>query len=176
MKKELVIPDEIVMNQIYYIRNQKVMLDKELAELYQVTTGALNQAVARNIKRFPPDFMFQLNEKEWANLKSQTVMSSWGGSRKLPYAFTEQGVAMLSGILKSERAIAVNIQIMRIFIRIRQMFIDNTELRLEIEKIKGKLDNQDKKMEIVFRYLDELIEVKEKPKLRKRIGYKSDEL
>ena len=176
MEKVLVIPDEVVMNQIYYIRDQKVMQDKELAELYQVATGVLNQAVARNIKRFPPDFMFQLTEQEWSNLKSQIVISSWGGRRSLPYAFTEQGVAMLSGILNSDRAIAVNIQIMRIFIRIRQMFIDNTELRLEVEKIKGKLDNQDKNMEIVFRYLDELIEVKNNPKPRKRIGFKSDDL
>jgi hypothetical protein len=167
-------PDEVVMNQIYYIRNQKVMLDKELAELYQVSTGALNQAVARNLKRFPEDFMFQLNEQEWSNLKSQIVISSWGGTRKLPYAFTEQGVAMLSGILNSDRAIAVNIQIMRIFIRIRHMFIDNTDLRLEIEKIKNKLDNQDKNMELVFRYLDELIDKKHEPKEPKRIGYKPD--
>lgn len=167
-------PDEVVMNQIYYIRNQKVMLDKELAELYQVSTGALNQAVARNIKRFPEDFMFQLSEQEWLNLKSQIVISSWGGTRKLPYAFTEQGVAMLSGILNSDRAIAVNIQIMRIFIRIRQMFIDNTDLRLEIEKIKNKLDNQDKNMEIVFKYLDELIEKKQVPQERTRIGFKPD--
>jgi len=152
------------------------MLDKELAEIYQVSTGVLNQAVQRNIKRFPSDFLFQLSEQEWSNLKSQTVTSSWGGRRTLPYAFTEQGVAMLSGILNSDRAIAVNIQIMRIFIRIRQMFLDNTELRLEVEKIKGKLDNQDKNMEIVFRYLDELIEIKHNPKPRKRIGYKSDNL
>jgi hypothetical protein len=176
MEKIVVIPDEVVMSQIYFIRDQKVMLDKELAELYQVSTGVLNQAVARNIKRFPPDFMFQLTEHEWSNLKSQIVMSSWGGRRSLPYVFTEQGVAMLSGILNSERAIDVNIQIMRIFIRIRQMFIDNTELRLEIEKIKGKLDNQDKNMEIVFRYLDELIEVKNNHGPRKRIGFKSDDL
>ena len=148
------------------------MLDKELAELYQVSTGALNQAVARNIKRFPEDFMFQLSEQEWSNLKSQIVISSWGGTRKLPYAFTEQGVAMLSGILNSDRAITVNIQIMRIFIRIRKMFIDNTDLRLEIEKIKNKLDNQDKNMEIVFRYLDELIEKKQAPRDRTRIGFK----
>src|ERR1700761_6367503 len=176
MTKALIVPDEIVMNQIYFIRNQKVMLDKQLAELYQVTTGVLNQAVQRNIKRFPSDFMFQLNEQEWSNLKSQIVISSWGGRRSLPYVFTEQGVAMLSGILNSDRAIAVNIQIMRIFIRIRQMFIDNTDLRLEVEKIKGKLDNQDKNMEIVFRYLDELIEVKNNSKPRRRIGFKSDDL
>ncbi|RWY48172.1 ORF6N domain-containing protein [Mucilaginibacter gilvus] len=176
MEKSPIIPDEVMMNQIYYVRGQKVMLDKELAELYKVTTGILNQAVSRNIKRFPPDFMFQLTDQEWSNLKSQIVISNWGGRRSLPYVFTEQGVAMLSGILNSDLAIAVNIQIMRIFIRIRQMFIDNTELRLEVEKIKGKLDNQDKNMEIVFRYLDELIEEKNNPTPRKRIGFKTDDL
>ena len=107
----------------------------------------------------------------------QNGTSSWGGTRKAPYVFTEQGVAMLSGILNSDRAIAVNIQIMRIFTRIRQMFADNTEIRLEIEKIKNKLDNQDKNMEIVFRYLEELLEKQEQPNpSRKRIGYKPDDL
>jgi hypothetical protein len=107
----------------------------------------------------------------------QNGTSSLGGTRKAPYVFTEQGVAMLSGILNSDRAIAVNIQIMRIFTRIRQMFVDNTEIRLEIEKIKNKLDNQDKNMEIVFRYLDELLEKHEQPNPpRKRIGYKPDDL
>jgi hypothetical protein len=166
------VPDEVVMDKIYVIRDQKIMLDKDLAELYEVTTGNLNKAVQRNIKRFPEDFMFQLNEEEFRNLIFQNGTSSWGGTRKLPYAFTEQGVAMLSGILNSDRAIAVNIQIMRIFTRIRQMLSDNTELRLEIEKIKNKLDNQDKNMEVVFQYLDELLEKKENPKPRKPIGYK----
>lgn len=174
MKKEelLPVPDELVMNKIYLIRNQKVMLDSDLAELYQVETKVLNQQVKRNLKRFPEDFMFQLSFQEFENLKSQFVTSSWGGKRKLPYVFTEQGVAMLSGILNSDRAIAVNIQIMRVFTRIRQMLSDNTEFRLEIEKIKKKLDNQDKNMEIVFRYLDELLEKKENPEKRKKIGYK----
>lgn len=166
------IPDEVVMNKIYVIREQKVMLDRDLAELYEVTTGNLNKAVQRNIKRFPEDFMFQLNEEEFRNLIFQNGTSSWGGTRKLPYAFTEQGVAMLSGILNSDRAIAVNIQIMRIFTRIRQMLTDNTELRLEIEKIKNKLENQGKNMEVVFQYLDELLEKKEDHKPRKPIGYK----
>ena len=162
-KKEssLVVPDEVVMNKIYVIRNQKVMLDKDLAELYQVETRILNQQVQRNLKRFPDDFMFQLTESEFKSLISQFVISNRGGTRKLPFVFTEQGVAMLSGILNSDRAIAVNIQIMRIFTRVRQMLTDNTELRLDIEKIKKKLDNQDKNMEIVFRYLDELLEKKE---------------
>ena len=139
--------------------------------LYQVPTGRLNEQVKRNLKRFPEDFMFQLTQSEFENLMSQFAISSWGGTRKLPLVFTEQGVAMLSGILNSDRAIAVNIQIMRIFTRIRQMLSDNTELRLDIEKIKKKLDNQDKNMEIVFRYLDELIEKKENAKPRTKIGY-----
>jgi hypothetical protein len=168
----LTIPDELVMNKIYLIRNQKVMLDSDLAELYQVETKVLNQQVKRNLRRFPEDFMFQLTAQEFDNLKSQFVTSSWGGKRKLPHGFTEQGVAMLSGILSSDRAIAVNIQIMRIFTRIRQMLADNTDLRLDIEKIKNKLDNQDKNMEIVFRYLDELLEKNENPIKRNKIGYK----
>lgn len=174
-ENELTIPDELVMNKIYLIRNQKVMLDSDLAELYQVETKRLNEQVRRNLKRFPEDFMFQLTEKEFENLKSQFATSSWGGKRKLPFVFTEQGVAMLSGILSSDRAIAVNIQIMRIFTRIRQMLADNTDLRLDIEKIKNKLDNQDKNMEIVFRYLDELLEKKENPIERNKIGYKTSE-
>ena len=171
-ESSLIVPDEVVMNKIYVIRNQKVMLDIDLAGLYQVETKVLNQQVKRNLKRFPDDFMFQLTQSEFENLKSQFVTSSWGGKRKLPLVFTEQGVAMLSGILNSDRAIAVNIQIMRIFTRVRQMLTDNTELRLDIEKIKKKLDNQDKNMEIVFRYLDELLEKKENPVPRTKIGYK----
>ncbi len=176
MTEKTLIPDEIVMNKIFYIRDQKVMLDVDLAELYGVETRVLNQAVSRNTNRFPSDFMFQLTENEWFNLKSQFVISSWGGRRHPPYAFTEHGVLMLSSVLNSKQAIQVNIQVMRIFTRIRQMLIDNTELRLDIEKIKTKLDNQDKNMEIVFRYLDELLEKKTEPKSRKRIGYKSDNL
>ena len=167
------VPDELVMNKIYFIREQKVMLDSDLAELYAVTTGNLNKAVKRNMQRFPIDFMFQLTQKEYENLRFQFGILEQGKySKYLPYAFTEQGVAMLSGILSSDRAIAANIQIMRIFTRIRQMLMDNTELRLEIEKIKKKVDNHDKNMEVVFQYLDELLEKKEDPKTRKQIGYK----
>ena len=103
----------VIQSKIYEVRGVKVMLDKDLASLYQVEVRVLNQAVKRNIKRFPSDFMFQLTKEEWENLKSQFVISSWGGIRKLPYAFTEQGLAMLSGILNSDVAISVNIQIMR---------------------------------------------------------------
>lgn len=174
-KKEhlMIVPEEVVIHKIYFIRNQKVMLDKDLAELYQVETRRLNEQVKRNLKRFPDDFMFQLTTSEFENLKSQIATSSWGGARKLPLVFTEQGVAMLSGILSSDRAIAVNIQIMRVFTKVRNMLTDNTELRLEIEKIKKKLHNQDKNMEIVFRYLDELIEKKENPAPRQKIGYRT---
>ncbi|MDB5026173.1 MAG: DNA-binding protein [Mucilaginibacter sp.] len=177
MTGEPVIPDEIIMNQIYYVRGHKVMLDTDLAELYEVETKQLKRQVRRNAERFPDDFMFELTLHEYNSLRSQIGTLKRGEHAKyLPMAFTEQGVSMLSSILNSSRAIKVNIQIIRIFTRIRQMFIDNTELRLEIEKIKGKLDNQDKNMEIVFRYLDELLEKKNDPKPRKRIGYKSDNL
>jgi hypothetical protein len=171
------IADELIINRIYIIRGQKVMLDEDLAELYMVKTGNLNKAVARNIKRFPEDFMFRLTDDEFKNLLFQNGTASWGGRRQAPNVFTEAGVAMLSGILSSDRAINVNIQIMRIFTRMRQLLSDNMEFRIEVEKIKKKLANQDKNMEIVFRYLDELLENKEKPNPpRKRIGFKPDDL
>jgi len=151
------------------------MIDSDLAELYGVETRRLNEQVARNIDRFPDDFMFRLNDNEFEVLMSQIATSKRGGRRKLPYVFTEHGVLMLSSVLNSKQAIQVNIQVMRIFTRIRQMLTDNTELRLEIEKIKNKLDNHDKNIELVFKYLDELLEKQEKPILpRKRIGYKPD--
>lgn len=165
------IPDERIIDKIYQIRNLKVMLDRDLAILYGVTTGNLNKSVKRNIKRFPDDFMFQLNEEEFKILIFQIGIASWGGTRALPFAFTEQGVAMLSGILNSDRAIRVNVQIMRIFTRIRQIFTDTLSLKLEIEEIKKKLKNQDKNIELVFSYLDELITRQENPTPRKRIGY-----
>jgi len=177
---KIAIADEAVMNQIFVVRGQKVMLDRDLTTLYGVTTGNLNKAVSRNIKRFPDDFMFQLTDEEFKNLIFQNGTSSWGGTRKAPHAFTEQGVAMLSGILNSDRAIAVNIQIMRVFTRIRQMLTDNTELRLEIAEIKHavdkigkKQDGQDKNIGLIFEYIDRLQEKAEQPVLeRKAIGFK----
>jgi len=168
------IPDDIISSKIYLVRGLKVMLDKDLAELYGVSTGNLNKAVKRNIKRFPDDFMFQLSEEEFKILIFQIGISSWGGTRSSPYAFTEQGVAMLSGILNSDRAISVNIQIMRIFTRMRQMLTDTIGLKLEIEEIKKKVQNQDKNIELVFSYLDELITRQEEKPERKRIGYKTN--
>ena len=132
------IPDEIITNKIFVIRDKKVILDQDLAELYDVETRRLNEQVKRNLERFPADFMFKLSIKEFENLKSQFATSSWGGRRKLPYAFTEQGVAMLSGVLHSERAIKVNIQIMRVFTRMRKL--------LETHKaILKKLDDLEKR-------------------------------
>lgn len=166
------IPDDVVINKIYFIRNQKVMLDRDLAELYSVETKRLNEQVKRNLSRFPEDFMFQLSEIEFQNLKSQFATSSWGGIRKLPYVFTEHGVLMLSSVLNSEKAIQTNIQIIRIFTKIRQMLVDTTELSLDVEKIKKKIDNQGKNIELVFQYLDELLEKKDTKKEREKIGYK----
>lgn len=164
--------EETIANKIYFIRNQKVMLDRDLAALYGIETKVLNQAVKRNMSRFPEDFMFQLTEIEFQNLKSQIVTSSWGGSRKLPSAFTEHGVLMLSSVLKSDKAIQVNIQIMRIFTKVRQMLLDTTELKIDILQIQKKLENHDKNIELVFSYLDELTEKKENEPKRPTIGYK----
>jgi hypothetical protein len=168
------IPDEIIMDKIYYIRGYKVMLDRDLAELYNVETKVFNQAVKRNLKRFPADFMFELTQDEFDILRSQFVTSKIGrgGTRYLPMVFTEQGVAMLASILNSDNAIAINIQIVRIFTRIRQMLTDNTELRLAIEKLERKMENNTKNIEVVFKYLDEMLEKTENPIPRKAIGYK----
>ena len=125
-----------IQNLIYEIRGHKVMLDSDLATLYQVQTKVLNQAVKRNIKRFPSDFMFQLTKEEFLNLKSQFVTSSWGGVRKMPYAFTEQGVAMLSGLLNSDIAIETNINIMRAFVQIRKLSVEHKDLQEQIQELK----------------------------------------
>ncbi|MCZ8230027.1 ORF6N domain-containing protein [Flavobacterium sp.] len=164
--------EETIANKTCFIRNQKVMLDRDLSELYSIETKRLNEQVKRNIARFPEDFMFQLTELEFQNLKSQIATSSWGGTRKLPYAFTEHGVLMLSSVLKSDKAIQVNIQIMRIFAKVRQMLLDTTELKIDILQIQKKLENHDKNIELVFSYLDELTEKKESEPKRTTIGYK----
>ena len=169
-----ILSDDIVVNKIYIIRNQKVMLDSDLAELYGVETKRLNEQVRRNLDRFPEDFMFQLTEIEWDFLRSQIATSSWGGRRKLPNVFTEHGVLMLSSVLNSQQAIQVNIQIVRIFTRLRNLLNEHTELKLEIADIKKHLQNHDKNIELVFSYLDKLIDKENQP--RKRIGFKPDDL
>ena len=167
-----VIPDDIISSKIYLIRGKKVMLDSDLADLYNVETKALKQAVRRNPERFPEDFMFELTNQEFSVLRSQFVTSNWGGTRYTPMAFTEQGIAMLSSVLKSERAILMSIQIMRVFTKVRELLMDNINLRLEIEEIKKQLVNHDKNIELVFNYLDELIQQQEDPEPRRAIGYK----
>lgn len=175
VKKEslLVVPDEVVMNKIYIIRNHKVMFDRDLAELYGVKSIRLREQVKRNITKFPEHFMFQLTEIEVEIMVSQNAIPSkshLGGT--LPFVFTEHGVLMLANVLKNERAVQVSIRIIELFVKLREILLTNTDLKYEIEKIKRKLDNQDKNMEIVFRYLDELLDKKENPKPRAKIGYR----
>ena len=130
----------LVQNLIHEIRGQKVMLDSDLARLYQVETKVLNQAVRRNIKRFPEDFMFQLDNKEFANLKSQIVTSSWGGRRTPPLAFTEEGIAMLSSVLHSDIAIAANISILRAFVKVREYLLMASTVSAEVKELRAKVD------------------------------------
>jgi hypothetical protein len=175
--KEVLLADEVVMNKIYLIRGQKVMLDKDLSELYGVETRRLNEQVRRNILRFPEDFMFQLSEQEFKNLKSQFATSSWGGTRKTPLAFTEQGVAMLSGVLNSTRAIKVNIQIMRIYTKMREMLLTNKDILLKIEQLEKKVLKQDdhqkkqgEEIQLIFQYLKELLNPPQEP--TREVGFK----
>jgi hypothetical protein len=160
------VPIELIASKIYLIRGIKVMLDKDLAELYGIETKVLKQAVRRNIDRFPADFMFELTRDEFNNLRSQFVTSSWGGARYLPMAFSEHGVLMLSSVLKSERAVQVNIQIMRTFTKLRAALLDNKDLRKELEEFKQVTEER---FRIVFETLDQLLTVERKPK--KEIGY-----
>ena len=146
----LIIPDTLVINKIYFIRGNKVMLDSDLAELYGEETRRLNEQIKRNIERFPTDFMFQLTENEFENLKSQFATSSWGGRRKLPYVFTEHGVLMLSSVLNSKKAIAINIQIVRIFTQMREMLLANKDILIELEKINQKVVGQDDRIDMII--------------------------
>jgi len=170
MIKKLTIAEEVVLNKIYLIRGLKVMLDIDLATLYNVETKVLNQAVKRNHLRFPVDFMFQLSMKEYDNLRSQIVTSSWGGRRTRPYAFTEQGVAMLSSILSSERAILVNIHIIRVFTRMREMLLTHKDVLLKLEQLERKMANHDDDIRLIFDYLKELLNPKPGP--MRKIGFK----
>lgn len=170
-------PKERIENKIFFVRNKKVMIDSDLAKLYGVETKVLNQAIKRNKKRFPNDFMFQLNKQEievWESqfLRSQIVTSSGkhGGRRYAPLAFTEQGVAMLSSVLNSEKAIQVNIQIIRTFTELREMLATNKELREKLEKIEKKYD---KRFSIIFEAIKNLLETKEEEekKPERRMGF-----
>ena len=169
-----IIPDDTVINKIYFIRNQKVMIDRDLAMLYGVETKRLKEQVKRNLERFPEDFMFVLSKEEFQNWRSQIATSNSDkmGLRYAPMAFTEHGVLMLSSVLNSDKAIQTNIQIMRIFTKVRQMLLDTTDLKIDILQIQKKLENHDKNIELVFSYLDELTEHNDNKKPRTKIGYK----
>jgi len=157
-----IIPAERIAASIYLIRGQKVMIDSDLATLYNVTTGNLNLAVRRNLKRFPSDFMFQLSQEEFANLKLQIARSSWGGRRHPPYAFTEHGVAMLSSVLGSERAVEVNISIIRAFVELRNVLATNAELSQMVAK-------HDRQITILFDSVQKLLAPA--PAKKTRIGF-----
>ncbi|MEO8109842.1 MAG: ORF6N domain-containing protein [Ginsengibacter sp.] len=166
-----------IANKIHFIRGCKVMLDFELSELYLVETKQLKRQVRRNIERFPEDFMFELNKEEYQNLRSQFGTSRWGGTRYLPMAFTEQGVAMLSSVLSSKMAIEVNIQIIRVFSKIREMLLTHKDILLKLEQVEKKLMKQDGKMkkyeediQVIFKALKQLINPPQPP--RERIGFK----
>ncbi|MGV7928248.1 MAG: ORF6N domain-containing protein [Spirochaetota bacterium] len=160
------LPVERIESRIYQIRGEKVILDEDLARLYEVETRVLVQAVKRNMERFPDDFMFQLSSSEFETLRSQIVISSWGGRRTPPFAFTEQGVAMLSGVLRGKRAVFVNIEIMRVFVRLRRMLADNAELSRRLAALERKYDGQFK---VVFDAIRALMKSEEKPK--RKIGF-----
>ena len=170
--KSTLIPIEKIENKIFLIRGKRVMLDKDLAELYDVETRALIQAVKRNSDRFPEDFMFNLNEQEYEILRSQIVISSWGGRRHLPYAFTEQGVSMLSSVLNSKRAIHVNIQIMRIFTRLREVIASNKEIMEKLNQLENKVEKHDSEIQSIFEAIRQLIATPERTK--KKIGFSTN--
>ena len=166
------ISEDVIIEKIYVLRGVKVMLDRDLAEMYGVETRVLNQSVSRNVTRFPEDFMFQITDEEFKVVmsRSSTIKSAGrGGTRKLPFAFTEQGVAMLSSVLRSERAIQVNIQIIRVYTRMKQLLLDNKELWLKLEKIEEALFKKDEEVQIIFDTLKKLLVQEEKP--RNEIGF-----
>lgn len=161
---------EVITTKILEIRGKRVMLDRDLAELYGVETKYLIRQVRRNIERFPDDFMYQLSKQEGMNLRCQIVTSSWGGRRYLPYVFTREGVAMLSSVLNSKRAIKVNIQIMRAFVKFKEILLPHKDLAIKLEALEKKYVNHDEKIQKIFEAIRRLLEVPpEEPK--RRIGF-----
>ena len=169
-----VLPPERIQQAILLLRGQKIMLSTSLAELYEVEPRALIQAVKRNAARFPPDFVFHITRQEVTNLKSQSVISSWGGKRTLPYAFTEQGVAMLSGILNSDKAINTNIAIMRAFIEVRKVLLQQTDMREQLREIKERMGEHDTQLNQIYDAMENLLDEKAAQRKwddRQRIGF-----
>jgi len=177
INRSITILEEKVISKIYLVRNRKIMLDFDLAEMYAVETKQLKRQVKRNTERFPRDFMFTLTKKEFENLRSQIGTSSWGGIRYLPMAFTEQGVAMLSSVLNSSTAISVNIQIIRVFGKMRELLLTNKNILLKLQQVEKKMMQQDSKMiqhdvdiHMIFEALKKLLHPPREP--RQRIGFK----
>lgn len=167
------IPMERIESRIYLIRERKVMIDVDLAELYDVKTGNLNLAVRRNLERFPEDFAFQLTREEADNLRLQTAISSWGGRRYLPYVFTQEGIAMLSSVLRSPRAVQMNILIMRVFVRLRKMLGTHKELAHKLEELEKKIGAHDTHIQTLFEAIRQLMEPPAPPpEDKRRIGYR----
>ena len=170
MNDELNVPEEILFRKIHSIGGRNIMFDFDLAELYQVETKRLNEQVKRNKERFPSDFMFQLSENQWKYLRSQNATATFSKRRTLPYAFTEEGVAMLSSVLKSQVAIAVHIQIIRVFTKMRALHLTHKDLLKEIDRLNQKMGTQDKRIDLIFNYLKQFVSQKNNP--RKSIGFK----
>ncbi len=172
MSSPLAVPVEVVERRIYLIRGHKVMIDSDLAELYQVATGNLNLAVRRNADRFPEDFMFQLTQQEMEILSLQTAISRWGGRRYLPYAFTEHGVTMLSAVLKSKRAIQMSILVVRAFVRLREMVASNKDLADRMERLEATQKDHASVINILAEEIDMMRMLP--PPAGRRIGFKAD--
>ncbi len=174
VKKQNIIPDEVIMNKIIILRGKKVMIDRDLAELYGVTTKRLNEQVKRNKKRFPEDFMFQLTEEEKAEVVANCDhLKVLKYSPNLPFAFTEHGAVMLASILNSETAIEVNIQVIRVFTKMREMVLTNKDILLQLEKIEKKLTDHDEDIALIFKYLKQLLNPPQSP--RRKIGFKKND-
>lgn len=170
MKMKTLVPIEKIDRAILFLRGQKVMLDSDLADIYGVKTSRLNEQVKRNIGRFPIDFMFQLTKSEFENLKSQFATSSWGGHRKLPYAFTEHGAIMLASVLNTSTAIQTSVLIVRAFVKLREILSTHKELAKKLIELEAKYDDQFK---VVFQALRELMQLEKIKKERPKIGYKN---
>ena len=168
--KTIAIPEETIAGKIYYVRGHKVMIDRHLAELYGVETKVLKQAVKRNIDIFPQHFMFELTKKEFDNLRSQFVTSSWGGERYLPYVFTEHGILQLANVVKSKRARQMSIRIIEVFVKMREMLLTHKDILLKLEQMENHVTRHNKEIQYIFEALKKLLQQPNEP--RKQIGYK----
>jgi hypothetical protein len=172
MENMIIVPEEVVIRKIYWLRETKVMLDFDLAALYCIETKQLKRAVRRNINRFPSDFMIELSPEEFEKLRCQFGTSNWGGIRYLPMAFTEQGIAMLSSVLHSEVAIGINIAIMRAFVQLRRFMESNKELAKRIDDLEKAVSSHDERIQLIFTAIKELMEDNEEPVTRNPVGFK----